>query len=136
MTKIAIVGATGPTGIHLATELRPTAATVRVVARGVDKLARLFPDAAVEKSPADLLDADATLRAIEGCALVYDCLPRMKLTPEEALEVIEEAFQSLARDGRIYDTGERVWSERTKLYEIVWAAVPGAIDEAKPDPPP
>jgi nucleoside-diphosphate-sugar epimerase len=74
MTKIAIVGATGPTGIHLATELRLTTATVRVVARGVDKLARLFPDAAIEKWPADLLDADAASRAIEGCALVYDCI--------------------------------------------------------------
>ena len=38
-------------------------------------------------------------------------LPRMKLTEEEALEVIDEAIQSLAREGRIYDT-------------------PGAIDKA------
>ncbi len=49
MTKVAIVGATGPTGIHLVAEVRKTAAAVRVVARGMDKLARLFPDAAVEK---------------------------------------------------------------------------------------
>jgi putative NADH-flavin reductase len=74
MMKVAIVGATGPTGIHLAAELRKTAAAVRVVARGMDKLARLFPDAAVEKWPADILDTDATLRAIEGCDLVYDCV--------------------------------------------------------------
>jgi nucleoside-diphosphate-sugar epimerase len=74
MTKIAILGATGSTGIQLATELRMAAATVRVVARGMDKLMRLFPDAAVEKWPADVLDADATLRAIEGCELVYDCI--------------------------------------------------------------
>lgn len=57
-------------------------------------------------------------------------LPRMKLTEEEALEVIDEAIQSLARERRIYDNGERRWSERTKRYEIVWAAVPGAIDKA------
>ena len=36
MTKVAIIGATGPTGIHLAAELRKTAAAVRVVARGMD----------------------------------------------------------------------------------------------------
>jgi hypothetical protein len=48
------------------TALRKTAAAVRVVARGMDKPARLFPDAAVEKRPADILDADATLRAVEG----------------------------------------------------------------------
>ena len=74
MTKVAIVGATGPTGIHLAAELRKTAAAVRVVARGMDKLTRLFPDAAVEKRPADILNADATLRAVDGCDLVYDCI--------------------------------------------------------------
>jgi hypothetical protein len=43
MTKVAIVGATGPTGIHLAAQLRNTAAAVRVVARSMNKLARLFP---------------------------------------------------------------------------------------------
>jgi len=74
MTKIAIVGATGPTGIHLVAELRKTATTVRVIARDVDKLAQLFPEAAVEKRPADILDADATLRAVGGCDLVYDCI--------------------------------------------------------------
>ena len=74
MTKVAIVGATGPTGIHLAAELRRTTAAVRVVARGIDKLARLFPDPAVEKRAADILDADATLRAVDGRDLVYDCI--------------------------------------------------------------
>jgi hypothetical protein len=35
----------------------------------MDKLARLFPDAVFEKRPADVLDPDATLGAIEGCDL-------------------------------------------------------------------
>jgi hypothetical protein len=71
MTKVAIIGATG---IHLAVELRTTVVAVRAIARGTDKLERLFPDAAIEKRPADTLDADATLRAIDGCDLVYDCI--------------------------------------------------------------
>ena len=74
MMKIAIVGATGPTGIHLVTELRKSVTTVRVIARSIDKLARLFPEAAVEKLSADILDADATLRAVDGCDIVYDCI--------------------------------------------------------------
>jgi putative NADH-flavin reductase len=74
MTKVAILGATGPTGIYLAAEWRKRTATVRVVARGMDKLARLFPDAVFEKRPADVLNPDTTLRAIEGCDLVYDCI--------------------------------------------------------------
>jgi uncharacterized protein YbjT (DUF2867 family) len=55
MMKIAVVGATGPTGIHLVTELRKTVASVRVIARS--RLVRLFPEAPVEKWPADVLDA-------------------------------------------------------------------------------
>jgi putative NADH-flavin reductase len=74
MIKVAIIGATGPTGISLAAELRKNATAVRVVTRGMGKLARLFPDATIEKWSADILDADATLRAVEGCDLVYDCI--------------------------------------------------------------
>ena len=101
MTKIAIVGATGPTGIHLVAELRKSAATVRVIARDVGKLAQLFPDAAVEKRPADILDAAATLRAVDGCDLVYDCvgLPgdQMHLHPVTARNIASAVRQTKAR---------------------------------------
>ena len=36
MMKIAVVGATGPTGIHLVTELRKTVASVRVLTHSCD----------------------------------------------------------------------------------------------------
>src|SRR5215467_3572999 len=101
MAKVAIVGATGPTGIHPAAELRKTTATVRVVARGMDKLARLFPDAVFEKLPADVLDPDATLRAIEGCELVYDCIglpgDQMHLHPVTARNIAGAIRQTNAR---------------------------------------
>ncbi len=101
MTKIAIVGATGPTGIHLAAELRRSAATVCVVGRGMDKLARLFPDTAIEKRPADILDADATLRAIDGCDLVYDCIglpgDQMLLHPVTARNIAAALRHTKAR---------------------------------------
>jgi uncharacterized protein YbjT (DUF2867 family) len=42
MPKIAIVGATGPTGIHLMAELRRNAAVVRAIPRDTDKLARFI----------------------------------------------------------------------------------------------
>lgn len=74
MSKIAILGATGPTGIHLAAALRRDGADVRVVARNSRKLAQLFPEAAIEKFEADLADAGQTMRAVEGCSLVYDCI--------------------------------------------------------------
>ncbi len=101
MTKVAIIGATGPTGIHLAAELRKTAAVVRVVARGMDKLTRLFPDATVDKWPADIRDADATLRAIEGCDLVYDCIglpgDQMHLHPVTARNIARALRHTKAR---------------------------------------
>ena len=41
---------------------------------------------------------------------------------EETSRMIEEALRQLAEEGRIYDTGQRRWSERTQSYQIVWAA--------------
>jgi hypothetical protein len=38
----------------------------------MDKLAELFPDAALRSGQP--IDADVTLRAVEGCDLVYDCI--------------------------------------------------------------
>jgi len=46
-------------------------------------------------------------------------------TDDEKYRMIEEAIQSLAADGLIYDTGKRRWSERTKSYQIVWAYASG-----------
>jgi nucleoside-diphosphate-sugar epimerase len=101
MTTIAIVGATGPTGIALAAELRKASARLRVVARGMDKLARLFPDATIEKRSADVLDAAATLRALDGCELVYDCIglpgDQMHLHPVTARNLAGAVKQSKAR---------------------------------------
>jgi nucleoside-diphosphate-sugar epimerase len=101
MTKIAIIGATGPTGIHLVAELRKTDTVVRVVARAMDKLSQLFPDSAIEKWAADVFDANATLRAVEGCDLVYDCvgLPgdQMHLHPVTARNIADAVRQTKAR---------------------------------------
>jgi nucleoside-diphosphate-sugar epimerase len=72
MMKIAVLGATGPTGIHLVTELRKTVATVRVIARSMDILTRLFPEAAVEKWEADIRDPNATCLAIRCTCIRWE----------------------------------------------------------------
>jgi nucleoside-diphosphate-sugar epimerase len=101
MTTIAIVGATGPTGIHLAAELRKAGGAVRVIARGIDRLARLYPDASVEKQPADVLDAGAIAHALEGCDLVYDCIglpgDQMHLHPVTARNIAGALAKTKAR---------------------------------------
>jgi hypothetical protein len=45
-------------------------------------------------------------------------------TDERFHEEVMEALLSLAAEGLIYDTGRRKWSERTRSYQVVWAAVP------------
>jgi nucleoside-diphosphate-sugar epimerase len=101
MMKIAVVGATGPTGLHLVTELRKTVATVRVIARSMDKLVRLFPEAAVEKWEADVRDADATLLAVDGCDVIYDCIglpgDQMHLHPVTARNIAGALLHTKAR---------------------------------------
>lgn len=101
MAMTAILGATGPTGIHLAAELRKAGSSVRVVAREVGRLERLFPDSAIEKHPAHLLDERLTLRAIEGCDVVYDCvgLPpaQMHLHPVVARNIAQALAHTKAR---------------------------------------
>jgi nucleoside-diphosphate-sugar epimerase len=72
--KAAIVGATGSTGPHLAEALAAAGIGVRAIARRKEALARLFPAAAIEKTPADALDADALARAVAGCDLVIDSI--------------------------------------------------------------
>jgi nucleoside-diphosphate-sugar epimerase len=74
MGKIAVLGASGPTGIHLAAILRAQGEDVRAVSRSAKRLADALPDPAVEKLAADVGDAGETLRAVKGCALVYDCI--------------------------------------------------------------
>jgi hypothetical protein len=45
-------------------------------------------------------------------------------TDERLHEEVMEALRRLAAKGLIYDTGRRKWSERTRSYQVVWAAVP------------
>ncbi len=72
--RVAIVGATGPTGIALSRELVGRGQMVRVIARTEARLAATFPDDRVERVVADALDGDALRRAIDGCALAVDCI--------------------------------------------------------------
>jgi nucleoside-diphosphate-sugar epimerase len=101
MVKIAVVGATGPTGLHLVTELRKTVVTVRVIARSMDKLVRLFPEPAIEKREADVRDAHATLLAVDGCDAIYDCIglpgDQMHLHPVTARNIAGSLRRTKAR---------------------------------------
>jgi nucleoside-diphosphate-sugar epimerase len=93
MADVAILGATGPTGIHLARILRAQGATVRAVSRSDTNLARAFADPSIERIAADVLVAREALHAITGCPLVYDCLglpaDQMHLHPAAARNIAQ-----------------------------------------------
>lgn len=74
MDTAAIVGATGPTGRHLAAELRRRGVATRAISRSQEHLDRVFGPADVERWAADATDAEALRRAIDGCEAVFDCI--------------------------------------------------------------
>ena len=47
-----------------------------------------------------------------------------RTTDERLLEQVREAVRRLAAEERVYDTGRREWSEQTRSYQVVWAAIP------------
>ncbi|HEX2253172.1 MAG TPA: NAD(P)H-binding protein [Thermoanaerobaculia bacterium] len=100
-TRIAIVGATGPTGYHLARELLGRGREVRVVSRRREHLERLFAGHPVEIVPADALDPQALGGAIAGCGLVVDAIglppERMEDHPRVARHVADAAAGAGAR---------------------------------------
>jgi hypothetical protein len=44
------------------------------------------------------------------------------MTEEKAYEASEEALRDMEREGLIYDSGERTWSDQIRRYEIAWKA--------------
>ncbi|MBD3222203.1 NAD(P)H-binding protein [bacterium] len=72
--RVAIVGATGPTGRNLVPELIRRGTAVRVISRSRAHLERTFADVEAEIAPADALDAAAVGEAVRDCDLVVDCI--------------------------------------------------------------
>ncbi len=89
--KVAILGATGPTGRTLATELRQRGGAVRTVARHMAGLEAAFPEAETEKVGGDALDLDSLRAAVDGCDCVVDCIglpaDRMEDHPKTARNI-------------------------------------------------
>lgn len=71
--KAVILGATGPTGIHLTSRLRGRL-RASVVSRSSRNLEKTFPEGDLERVDEDVLEEGGALRAIEGCDLVFDCI--------------------------------------------------------------
>ncbi len=109
---ITVLGATGPTGIHLVRELAGRGRRVVAVSRSRDRLEELFSgDAGPEGgaalphpvgiATADALDPAAVARVVDGSDLVVDCIglppERMADHPKTARVIAEAARETGAR---------------------------------------
>lgn len=73
-SRSAVIGATGPTGIHLVRELADRGRRVVAVSRRRERLEKLFPQDGVEIAAADARDSEAISGVVEECDLVVDCI--------------------------------------------------------------
>lgn len=123
-TQIAILGATGPTGIHLTRELVRRDRQVRAVSRRRRALEELFGDEPVEIATADALDPEATHQAIDGCDLVVDCIG---LPPEHMADH--------PRTARVISEAARKVGARCLQVSSYWSFFPHrteVVDESHP----
>jgi len=99
--KVAIVGATGPTGRTLAAELRRRGVPVRVISRSMHGLTGAFPEPAFEKTVGDALDPTALRAAVAGCDCIVDCIglpgDRMADHPRVAHNIASAVARASAR---------------------------------------
>ena len=99
--RIAIVGATGPTGRALAFELLRRNCHVRVVSRRADVLKAHYPAPEFEKRPGDATQFASLAAALQGCDLIIDCIglpgDRMADHPLTARNIAQVADETGAR---------------------------------------
>lgn len=99
--RIAIVGAGGPTGFHLATAMLDRGTEVRVIGRHLERLTTVYAGLDVDAVAADATDLRATTAAVNGCDLVVDCIglppEQMHLHPETARTIAAAVSRSGAR---------------------------------------
>lgn len=122
--RIAIIGATGPTGFHLATELAGRSYDVRAVSRRRDHLERVFQEANLELREADALDPESTRRAVDGCDLIVDCIG---LPPER--------MDDHPTTARIIANAARVAGAKCLQVSSYWSFFPHqgeVVDESHP----
>lgn len=97
--KVAVVGATGPTGTALIDVLREHSVSLRAVSRSASKHA--FPGESVEQRSGNALDAASLAAAVEGCDLIVNCIglgpDQMHLHPEAAHNLVAAARREHAR---------------------------------------
>ena len=99
--RIAVVGATGPTGRALVAELLKRKCPVRAIARRADVLEAHFPEPEIGKQPGDALELASLAAALQGCDLVIDCIglpgERMADHPKTARNIAQVVKGSGAR---------------------------------------
>jgi nucleoside-diphosphate-sugar epimerase len=97
--KAAVLGATGPTGIHLTSRLRGRVPAIRVVSRSSRNLEKAFPEPDLERVAVDVLEEDGAGRAVEGCDLVFDCIGLPSAIMDRHPKVAENVATAVSETG-------------------------------------
>lgn len=113
LKRVAVIGATGPTGIYLVGEFKCPECEVLAVSRSAEKLERYFPVGDIECLSGDAFDAEAMRRAVAGCDLVVDCIG----LPAERIQDHAVAARNIAAAAR---------SERARCLQVssFWSFLP------------
>lgn len=112
--RIAVIGVTGLTGIHLVRELTSRGRMVRAVSSRRDRLEELFGrEEGVEIATADALEPDLVSRVVEGSDLVIDCIG---LPPERMADHPKTA--------RVISTAARAAGARCLQISSYWSFFP------------
>lgn len=148
--RVTVIGATGPTGIHVVREFAQRGRSVLAVSRRLDTPGGVFADhPGVRTAAVDALDPDAVARVVEGCDLVVDCIglppERMADHPRIARVVSEAARRASARcvqissywsflphDGEVVDErhprrGGHAWFRLRREAEDIFLAAGAAV---------
>lgn len=97
--RVAVFGATGPTGVFLTRELLSRGLEVRVVSRSRKNLEKTFLDDRVGVFPADLMIQENALDAAEGCQLVFHCVGLPAEHFEKHLDLTKKVLKGLEAVG-------------------------------------
>ena len=97
--KAAVLGATGPTGIHLTSRLRGRVPAIRVASRSSRNLEKSFPETELERVAVDVLEEGGAGRAIEGCDLVFDCIGLPSALMDRHPRVAENVAAAVSQTG-------------------------------------
>ncbi|MBB4286742.1 NAD(P)H-binding protein [Roseospira goensis] len=129
-SRIAILGAGGPVGRHLAATLRARGHRLRLVGRDAARLQRACAAPEVERHATDLRDPAAAVAALADCAAAIDCVGPRTAADFAALPDLSRTLASAA-----HAAGCRLLHVTSTWSYLPAPALPVTADHPRPSGP-